>query len=486
MLDLPPPTTPDWIHWLKHKETYGPVSSVTVMGQTIVILNDVDSAMELLGKRSTIYSSRANLVFPCELVGWDRTLVMQKYSPHFRSSRKAIHQFVGTVPAAAQFHSLQEIEAHRFLLRVLQDQSRLAEHIQTESGAILLKMAYGYTIEPHKRDPLVRGANLALDHFAESTAPGSRLVNIIPSLKYVPTWLPGAGFKRTAKVWRKNLDAVADIPYLFARQHIESDIHQTSYLSKLLKAAGYPPYGSAEDSVAKWTAASLYTGGVDTSVSAMEVFFLAMTLYPEVQHKAQDELDRVLGPCQLPTFADRPRLPYINAIVKEVLRWHPVGPMGFPHASTEDDTWGQYFIPKGSLVMPNAWAMTHDPAVYHDPMTFKPERFLGIDGREPELDPHTIVFGFGRRICPARLLADNTVYVTAARALAVFNVRKAIEDGREVDVEARFEAKTISHPMPWKLYIETRSKTHEALIRSVEQKTPFEPSNASDLPNFEL
>lgn len=88
---------------------------------------------------------------------------------------------------------------------------------------------------------------------------------------------------------------------------------------------------------------------------AIKVFLLAMTLYPEVQVKAQDEIDRVLGPCRLPTVADRSRLPYIDAVVKEVLRWHPVGPMGVPHTSTEDDTWGEYFIPKGSMLMPNIW-----------------------------------------------------------------------------------------------------------------------------------
>lgn len=87
----------------------------------------------------------------------------------------------------------------------------------------------------------------------------------------------------------------------------------------------------------------------------MEIFFLAMTIYPEVQHKAQAELDRVLGPCQLPTAADSARLPYLNAVVQEVLRWQPVAPLGLAHASTEDDTVGEYFIPKGSLILPNVW-----------------------------------------------------------------------------------------------------------------------------------
>lgn len=83
-----------------------------------------------------------------------------------------------------------------------------------------------------------------------------------------------------------------------------------------------------------------------------------MTLSPDVQRKAQDELDQIL-PGQLPTVADRPRLPYINAVVKEVLRWHPVAPMGIPHMSSEDDTFEGYFIPKGSIIMPNIWYHLH-------------------------------------------------------------------------------------------------------------------------------
>lgn len=80
-----------------------------------------------------------------------------------------------------------------------------------------------------------------------------------------------------------------------------------------------------------------------------------MTLYPEVQRKAQEEINRVLGCDRLPTVADRPRLPFVEALVKEVLRWHPVGPMGLPHMSSEDDTWNGYFIPKGSFLMANIW-----------------------------------------------------------------------------------------------------------------------------------
>lgn len=129
-------------------------------------------------------------------------------------------------------------------------------------------------------------------------------------------------------------------------------------------------------------------------------------------------------------------------------------------------------------------ALTHDPEVYRDPMTFKPERFLEIDGREPEMDPHTIVFGFGRRICPGRILADNTLYLSVAQSLTVFNITKAVENGHEVEVKPEFQAGVISHPVPWKFDIKPRSPDHEALILSVKVEHPWEQSDAPDLENI--
>lgn len=91
------------------------------------------------------------------------------------------------------------------------------------------------------------------------------------------------------------------------------------------------------------------------TVSSIACFFLAMALFPEVQRKAQQELDKVVGNNLLPQFNDRENLPYINALVKEVLRWHPVVPMNVAHTSIEDDICEGYFIPKGSSILANIW-----------------------------------------------------------------------------------------------------------------------------------
>lgn len=98
----------------------------------------------------------------------------------------------------------------------------------------------------------------------------------------------------------------------------------------------------------------------------------------------------------------------------------------------------------------------------------------------PELDPHGMVFGFGRRVCPGRFLADNTLYLSIAQSLAVFDVKKPKGDG-DIDIGPNFLPGVISHPVPWRFSIAPRSFEHEALIKAVEKEHPWQKSDASNL-----
>ena len=91
------------------------------------------------------------------------------------------------------------------------------------------------------------------------------------------------------------------------------------------------------------------------TLSTVEWFFVAMTLFPEIQKKAQKELMAVVGSNRLPEFEDEKSLPYIRALVKECLRWRSVAPLGVPHRVLEDDEYRGYRIPKGSMVISNLW-----------------------------------------------------------------------------------------------------------------------------------
>ena len=118
---------------------------------------------------------------------------------------------------------------------------------------------------------------------------------------------------------------------------------------------------------------------------------------PRVQRKAQEEVDRVVGRDRIPTWDNVPNLPYTNLVLQETYRMNPLSPLGIPHASVADDVYHGMFIPKGTIVYPNVWAMCHDESVYSKPSHFWPERYLPKEqGGNGEPLP-VGNFGFGRR-----------------------------------------------------------------------------------------
>ena len=147
---------------------------------------------------------------------------------------------------------------------------------------------------------------------------------------------------------------------------------------------------------------------------------LAMLAYPETQVRAHAELDSVVGRARMPTFADYPHLPYIRAMVKEVLRWRPVAPLGMPHRSTKDDWYEGMFIPKGTICIPNVWHMNRDPEIFgKNTEHFDPGRYLDVSGdlasglSDIKEQGH-FTYGFGRRNCVGRHMADNTLFINMA------------------------------------------------------------------------
>ena len=157
---------------------------------------------------------------------------------------------------------------------------------------------------------------------------------------------------------------------------------------------------------------------------------LAMLAYPETQAHAHAELDAVVGRSRLPTFADYTHLPYIRAMIKEVLRWRPVAPLGVPRRSTEDDWYEGVFIPKGTICIPNVWRMNHESEVYgKNTMHFNPGRYL--DGTR-EISPGAtqeghLSFGFGRRKCVGRHLADNSLFINMAVLLWAVKIERKVD-----------------------------------------------------------
>ncbi|KAF4617511.1 hypothetical protein D9613_005756 [Agrocybe pediades] len=194
-----------------------------------------------------------------------------------------------------------------------------------------------------------------------------------------------------------------------------------------------------------------------------------MIRFPEVQRKAQAEIDRVLGG-RLPEFNDQEDLPYISAIVKEVLRWQPIGPISVPRAASEEDIYRGYYIPKGAIMVPNSWSLLQDKEHYPEPHIFRPERFMKDGKLNPSVrDPVKIIFGYGRRSCPGTHIALSFLWLTAATLLKTFDLSKAVdENGNTIEPSMEFHAGVICEPAPFKCNIKPRSAEAKELIHSVE------------------
>ncbi|KAF5313818.1 hypothetical protein D9619_013039 [Psilocybe cf. subviscida] len=192
-----------------------------------------------------------------------------------------------------------------------------------------------------------------------------------------------------------------------------------------------------------------------------------MAMHPEIQQKAHEELDAVIGSQRLSEFSDRPSLPYVNALVKETMRWQLVGPLGIPHMATDDDVYQGYFIPKGTIILGNAWAILHDEKVFEDPEEYRPERYLkdgqlNLGVRQPEIS----AFGFGRRICPGRFMSDNTLFSIVSSTLHAFNITPSLDEkGAPAKLSVKMTSGLISYPEPFTVNIKPRSTSAETLVR---------------------
>lgn len=130
---------------------------------------------------------------------------------------------------------------------------------------------------------------------------------------------------------------------------------------------------------------------------------------------------QVVGRDRVATEADLNKLPYLQAVAKEALRLHPPTPLMLPHKATERTKLGGYDIPKGAVVHCNVYAIGRDPAVWAEPLRFRPERFLEEDVDVKGHDYRLLPFGAGRRVCPGAQLGLNMVQLMLARLLHQFS-----------------------------------------------------------------
>ncbi|KAF8560444.1 cytochrome P450 [Imleria badia] len=482
------PRAYQWLTYAKWRHIYGDIIYLRIFGNPIMVINSQEVAEDLLERRSRNYSSRPVRTMVVDLMGWDWLFSSMPYGPRWRDHRSLFHRHFRR-HMTSNYHPVVLKETHTTLRNLLDSPELYAHHIRRYScfrmaAAVVMKISYGHEISD-KGDVYVTIADEAMQGLGKAGIFGTFLVDYLPLLKYVPEFMPGAGFKRQARVWRAMSRKMIEKPFQMVKERMENGTASSCFAQKELETWMQSSERDPEyETLIKNVAGISYAAGADTTVSALLSFILAMVVYPEVQRKIQQQLDDILGMQRLPTLADRGKLPFIDCVVSECLRWNPVLPLGLVHLVSEDDEYGGYFIPKGTSILPNVWAMLHDETCYPNPMEFDPDRFvdqhrnmnLGIN-KFPQA-----AFGFGRRLCPGRWLAMDSVWIAVASILTVYTIEKALsEDGVEISPSIDYTSSFLSRPKPFQCRFVPRSERAIDLIK----QTGVNPS-ASDHPDQSL
>ncbi|KAI0092441.1 cytochrome P450 [Irpex rosettiformis] len=459
-----------WVVFREWSRTYGDMMFLRLLNTQMLIVSTANVAVDLMEKRSAIYSDKP--VFPMdELTGWDFDLALMPYGQRWRSIRAHFHQYFNSV-ATPNYHDIQTTQIHTFLRRSLDCAGKQHDptSIRLMLAATILDIVYGLEIQSMDDEYLDIIAK-ASDSFAEGKALGRFWVDFIPWLKYLPPWIPGAASAKFGAQSRPIVEEMVERPF----RDIQSGVNQKPSMARKLfeKLQQEPDLQRRESQLQhiKDSTGLAYIVGSDTTYCMIQTFFCAMAMSPDILKRAQKELETVVGPERLPTFEDSKDLPYIRAIILECLRWLPVTPLGMIHRLTTDDYYNGYFIPKGTVVVPNIWQMLRNPKDYPEPDKFNPNRFLkgGILNREIR-DPSTLVFGFGRRICPGRHFSQDNAFLTIATVLHVFDIVPSLdENGNKLDPTPQMTTGILSFPDRFNYMLLPRSEAAERLVRETDK-----------------
>ncbi|KAF5384919.1 hypothetical protein D9615_001120 [Tricholomella constricta] len=456
------PAEKPWLTYSRWAKQYGSVFHLREYHQHIIVVNSLKDAMALFEKRSRIYSDRPAVTM-VDLMGWDFNAGLIRYGDKWRRHRRLFQENFRK-GASVNYRPLQTREIHNLLQKLLLTPDSFMLHYRTVAAAIVMATMYDHDISEINLERFVTVAEQAVSKISDAFLPGAAAVNTFPFLQHLPSWFPGTGFRAFAEGCKVYTDEMQNVPFEFVKERMASGAAISALTATLLERNNARGGSTEAEADIKAITATAFAGGADTTVSALGTFFYAMLVNSDAQRKAQEEIDTVVGTNRLPDYDDRPTLPYIEAIYREVMRWRPVTPLGISHATSEEDIYEGHYIPEGSVVMPNVWAMAHDESIYQQPDLFRPERFIDENGQVND-DDLILTFGFGRRMCPGRHMAEATVWLTIVTVLSTFDITKAKdEDGNEIPVDDDYSDGVVSHKLPFQCSITPRSAAARDLI----------------------
>ncbi|KAH9015461.1 cytochrome P450 [Lactarius pseudohatsudake] len=443
----------DWLMSSQRRDEYGEVMYVSALGQGVLIINSARVAIDLLEKRSDIYSDRPHYISASEFSTQDLVFSLTAYGDLWRRLRRvAVEGFSKSI--VRDFYPIQGREALMLALALMKNPPTLMKHLQRHAWSVMLSVNYHSPPVDSAEDPVVVRIANHVERVLHEMQPGARLVEFFTWMRYIPSRF--AKWKRDAEYWFVEDSLMFEGLLSKVANDLSNGIDRPSFGASMIQNQSKHDLSEREQA---WLVGTMVSVGGETTSTTLLWWVLAMLAYPEVQTRAHAELDEVVGSARPPTFADLPSLPYIRAMV----------PLGMPHVSTEDDWYEGMFIPKGTGCLQNMRTLNFDPEVYgNNAMDFDPSRYLDENGQVMTLlegrKAGHMSFGFGRRICPGRYVAEWTLAIDIATVLWAMRFERPEGAQGELDVRTMVHCGTNSNPKPFECKMIPRFTEAEALL----------------------
>ncbi|KAI0088548.1 cytochrome P450 [Irpex rosettiformis] len=488
------PTQMPWIKFTEWSKQYGPIFSLNLLGQQVIVLNTHKAAGDLFDRRSNIYSDRPRLIMAGEILTGGIFMVFARYSDVWRKMRRASHESFNP-RAVEKYLPIQAEAAAHSISRILAQPESWEENLKRYTASAILSSVYGWPTFGSEGG-IIKRLHAHTARIASAVVPGAFLVDFFPFMKYFPTWI--AKWKRDGLAWHKAETDMFEGFNAGVAEKLSAGEAQHSFVTELIDTEERHGLSKKE---AAWLAAIMVSAGAETTSTTMFNFMLAMTLYPDVMRRAQAEIDAVVGRERVPTFDDKENLPFIRVMVRETLRWRPVGPLAVPRQATEDDWYEGYFIPKGMVSIYNAlldnsdreylvktqsnqsplngsiliWInFCRDPTIFPDFDVYRPDRFLDESGKNEISPPDThqmghVTYGFGRRSCVGLHFANHALFIAIATILWAADILPPVDENGNVvlpDANDCVDAGVVVGPAPFRCRIKPRFPEAQAILEA--------------------
>ncbi|XP_062847867.1 steroid 21-hydroxylase [Trichomycterus rosablanca] len=393
---------------------YGNIYRLQCGNTTMVILNSSELIREVLVKKWSDFAGRPHSFTGDKVSGGGYSISLGDYSEKWKAHRRLAHSALQRC-VAESLHSVIENQAlhlKQVLLEYKEEAMDLSEDFTVAASNIITTLVFGKSYE--KSSTQLQELHDCLNEIVSLW--GSPWISALDSFPLLRR-LPNAPFSRLMRAVARRDELIKAYLDEFKVKSDHKDADCTPPLLQYLKS----PQGTANnmtltDARLHMTTVDLLIGGTETTAAWLS-WTIAFLLYrPEVQTRVHEELSNVLKG-QYPRYSDRHRLPYLSAVINEVLRLRPVAPLAVPHKAIRDSSIAGYFIPKNTVIIPNLFGAHHDPEVWTDPYSFRPERFLeGGGGSLRALIP----FSGGARLCLGESVAKMEIFLFTAYLLQDF------------------------------------------------------------------